>query len=154
MKITPEQLAALQLQQKNTTRTASDTGFAQALTQHMDTETSAQSSSAAIGTVPMVGLDQALQAAMLNTTTEQTVMDKMDSLLSKWENYSQTLGSDQNSLRDGYGLLADIRQSVQDVKDAAAGDASLSPELLSVIDELDILSTTEEIKFNRGDYLN
>lgn len=154
MKITPEQLAALQLQQKNTTRTASDTGFAEVLTQQMDSETSAQSSMAAASAVPMVGLDQALQTAMLNTTTEQTVMDKMENLLSKWENYSQALGSDQNSLRDGYGLLADIRQSVQDVKDTAAQGASMSPELLSVLDELDILSTTEEIKFNRGDYLN
>ena len=154
MKITPEQIAALQLQQKNTGRSASGEGFAQALTQEMNSGTSVQSSMVAPPAMPLVGLDQALQAAMLHKPTEQTVMDKMDSLLSKWENYSQTLGSEGGNLREGYNLLAGIRQSIQVVKSDLAAKPASGQELHDMIEELDILTTTEEFKFNRGDYLN
>lgn len=155
MKITPEQIAALQLQQqKNTVRSASGEGFAQMLTQEMNSGTSAQGVSAATPTMPVAGLDQVLQAAMLNKPTEQTVMEKMDSLLSKWENYSQTLGAEEGSLREGYHLLADIRQNIQEVKNDLAANPASGQELQSMVEELDILTTTEEYKFNRGDYLN
>jgi hypothetical protein len=152
MKITPDQLAALQLQQKNTARNTQGEGFAQALAQELGSESAAATSSIAPATGPMVRLDQALQAAMLQKPTEQTVMDKMNELLSKWEDYSQIIGSEDGNLREGYSLLADIRQNIQDVK----GDLTRTPVqgLAAMVEELDILTTTEEFKFNRGDYLN
>lgn len=154
MKITPEQIAALQLQQKNTARSTSGDGFAQALTQEMNTETPVQAASGATPVVPMAGLDQILHASMLQQPTEQTVMEKMDTLLSKWENYSQTLGAEGGSLREGYHLLTDIRQDIQEVKNDLAINPASRQELHSMVEELDILTTTEEYKFNRGDYLN
>ncbi len=154
MKITPEQIAALQLQQKNTARSTSGEGFAQALTQEMNSGSSVQAASTASPVVPMVGLDQLLQTTMRQQPTEQTVMEKMDTLLSKWENYSQTLGTEEGSLREGYHLLNDIRQNIQEVKGDLAQAPAVGQGLKTMIEELDILTTTEEFKFNRGDYLN
>lgn len=154
MKITSDQLAALQLQQKNTVRNVPGEGFAQTLAQELDSSSAAQPPSAVSPTTPMVRLDQALQAALLQTSTEQTVMEKMDTLLSKWENYSQIIGAANGNLREGYSLLADIRQNIQEVKGELALSPSMGQKLKPMIDELDILATTEEIKFNRGDYLN
>ena len=152
MKITPDQLAALQLQQKNAARNTPGEGFAQALAQELETQSQGVTSANTPAAGPVVRLDQALQAAMLQKPTEQTVMDKMNALLSKWEDYSQIIGSEDGNLRDGYTLLADIRQNIQDVK----GDLQKTPVkgLDAMVEELDILTTTEEFKFNRGDYLN
>ncbi len=152
MKITPDQLAALQLQQKNAARNTPGEGFAQTLAQELGAQSPASTSAAAPAAGPVVRLDQALQAAMLQKPTEQTVMDKMNALLSKWEDYSQIIGSEDGNLRDGYTLLADIRQNIQEVK----GDLARTPVhgLAAMVEELDILTTTEEFKFNRGDYLN
>ena len=152
MKITPDQLAALQLQQKNAARNTPGEGFAQALAQELGTGSSVATGAATPAAGPVVRLDQALQAAMLQKPTEQTVMDKMNALLSKWEDYSQIIGSENGNLREGYNLLADIRQNIQEVK----GDLTQTSDqgLATMVEELDILTTTEEFKFNRGDYLN
>ena len=154
MKITPDQLAALQLQQKNAARNTPGEGFAQALAQELGTQSSAATGAATPAAGPVVRLDQALQAAMLQKPTEQTVMDKMNSLLSKWEDYSQIIGTANGNLREGYSLLADIRQNIQEVKGDLAQAPAVGQGLKTMIEELDILTTTEEFKFNRGDYLN
>lgn len=154
MKITPEQLAALQQQQKKTAQPASGTGFAQALTQEMHSGSPVQTTSNAPLAMPHVGLDQLLQTTMVPQPAEQTVMEKMDTLFSKWENYSQTLGATQGNLRQGYHLLNELRQSIQDVKSEFGASSTSAPELRTLIEELEILATTEEFKFNRGDYLN
>lgn len=154
MKITSDQLAALQLQQKNAARNAPGEGFAQALAQELQSGSAVAAGSAATPAGPMVRLDQALQAAMLTQPTEQTIMDKMSSLLSKWENYSQIIGAADGDLREGYNLLADIRQDIREVKSDLAQNPGLGQNIESMVEELDILATTEEFKFNRGDYLN
>ena len=154
MKITSDQLAALQLQQKNAARNTPGEGFAQALAQELGAQSSAATGAATPAAGPVVRLDQALQAAMLHNPTEQTVMDKMNSLLSKWEDYSQIIGTANGNLREGYSLLADIRQNIQEVKGDLAQAPAVGQGLKTMIEELDILTTTEEFKFNRGDYLN
>jgi hypothetical protein len=154
MKITSDQLAALQLTQKNTARNAPGDGFAQALAQELDTNSAAQADTAQALAGPMVRLDQALQAAMLCKPTEQNIMDKMQDLLSKWENYSRVIGGQEGNLREGYSLLADIQNDLQQVKDDLARVPAPGQGLTAMVEELDVLATTEEFKFNRGDYLN
>jgi len=154
MKITSDQLAALQLQQKNKARSASGDGFASALAEELDSGSAVQTGAPATPAAPMARLDQTLQAAMLNKTTRQTVMDKMDTLLSKWENYSQIIGASNGNLREGYSLLADIRQDIRAVKSDLAQTPNPGEGLETMVEDLDILATTEEFKFNRGDYLN
>jgi hypothetical protein len=147
-------LAALQLTQKNTARNTPGDGFAQALAQELDASSAVQAGTAQTPASPVVRLDQALQAAMLSNPTEQNVMDKMQDLLSKWENYSRIIGGQENNLREGYNVLADIRSDLQEVKDDLARIPAPGQELTAMVEELDILAATEEFKFNRGDYLN
>jgi len=154
MKITSDQLAALQLQQKNKARNTPGEEFAQALAQELESDSSSAASTATAPAGPIVRLDQAMQTAMLNNPTEQTVMEKMDSLLSKWENYSQIIGSADGNLREGYSLLADIRQNLSEVKGDLSQASGVGQGVEAMVEELDILTTTEEFKFNRGDYLN
>lgn len=90
---------------KNAARNVNGEGFAQALAQELQSGSSVQAGAAATPTGPVVRLDQALQAAMMTQPTEQTIMDKMSSLLSKWENYSQIIGAANGDLREGYNLL-------------------------------------------------
>ena len=81
-------------------------------------------------------------------------MNKMDMLLTQWEKYSQTLEMSQGSLREGFGLLTAIRQNIQAVKEDLDGNPHIGEKLQTMVAELDILATTEEFKFNRGDYFN
>lgn len=148
MKVTLDQLAALQHQQKNIARNAPGEGFAQALAQELETGPVVAGLQSAVPTVPL-----AIHTALLQPPTERTVMEKMDSLLSQWENYSQCIAKDGN-LRQGYALLTDIRNNIQTVKEDLAQKPGLGAGLHSMVEELDILTTTEEFKFNRGDYVN
>ncbi|MDY0275113.1 MAG: hypothetical protein RBR42_06695 [Desulfomicrobium sp.] len=152
MKITPEQLAAVQLQKKNTARTFSDEGFAQTLAQELKSGIHAQQEAVPKTAVPVAGLDQTLHTAILHKPSEQTVMNKMDMLLTQWEKYSQSLGRSQGSLREGFGLLTAIRQNIQAVKEDLDSNPNVGEKLQTMVAELDILTTTEEFKFNRGDY--
>lgn len=154
MKITPEQLAALQLQEKNTARTLSGEGFARTLAQELNSGTLAQQETTPSVAVPVAGLDQTLNAAILHKPSEQTVMNKMDTLLTQWEKYSQALGMSDGSLREGFGLLTAIRQNIQAVKEDLNSNPNVGEKLQTMVAELDILTTTEEFKFNRGDYFN
>lgn len=153
MKITPEQLAALQVQKKNTTRTLGNQDFAQTLAQELHSKT-LDPSKTPTRAVPVAGLDQTLHTAMVHKPSEQTVMNKMDTLLTQWEKYSQTLGRTQDSLRDGFGLLTAIRHNIQEVKEDLHNNPHLGEKLHTLVAELDILATTEEFKFNRGDYFS
>lgn len=154
MKITPDQLAALQSQQKKTSQSNQGEGFMRLLAQEMQSGDTAQGAKAVFPATPQPGIGQILQASMLHTSTERTIMDKMDALLTKWENYSQSLATPQHNLREGYRMLDDIRSQIREVKGDATAMAAGGQSLERMIEELDILTVTEEFKFNRGDYMN
>jgi len=84
---------------------------------------------------------------------ELAAMDTMNSLLSRWEDYTDQLagGSGKDSLKKAYGVLTDIESGVQQLKDGLAG--STASGLGSMVNELEVMATTEKIKFDRGDYL-
>jgi hypothetical protein len=153
MKITPDQLAALQSQQKKTSQSNRGEEFMRLLTQEMQSGDAAQGTTVFPAT-PQPGIGQILQTSMLHTSTERTIMDKMDALLTRWENYSQSLATPQHNLREGYRILDDIRSRIREVKEDATVMAAGGQSLERMIEELDILTVTEEFKFNRGDYMN
>lgn len=80
--------------------------------------------------------------------------ESMDKLLDKWALYSQALGrpdaaslKDVNNLLDGMsGELAVLKAALPELEGDNAGLAGL-------VNELEVLTTTERIKLNRGDYL-
>ncbi len=86
---------------------------------------------------------------------EKTIMDKVESLLDKWDQYAQNLTSapGQANLKTAYGVLEDIDGSVQQIKGENPDLAQKHPALQGMVSELEVMAVTERIKFNRGDYL-
>lgn len=91
--------------------------------------------------------------ATQTTEDERAAMDNVDSLLGQWEQYADQLatGSGGDSLKKAYGVLENIASGVKQLKDGLAGDAN-SP-LGAMVNELEVMTVTEQYKFNRGDYV-
>lgn len=165
MKIQTDQLSTL----TQTSETTSDskkatTDFASLLAQEVGGNTSATSGLSAPLLTGYAALDltgsqetdtgatAASQAADGSNTSDTAAMDTMDSLLTEWDSYTDQLasGSGGDSLKKAYGILQNIETGVQQLKDGLTG--STNTDLNSMANELEVMATTEKIKFNRGDY--
>lgn len=74
--------------------------------------------------------------------------------LDLWDTYAKKLGSSQNTdLREAYSILESIGNQVEQLKSNASNLNTPNFGLNSFINEMDIMATTEKIKFNRGDYV-
>ncbi|MFW5735233.1 MAG: hypothetical protein ACOCWR_09245 [Oceanidesulfovibrio sp.] len=164
MKIRPEQLEALRREEELRSRSQPDkTGkFGDMLAQEVR---KGDSPEAAEGATPP-GRAEAAKATdavrqvdraevIQPPTTEREVMETLDHVFDKWEQYADSLRSmqQQGDLRQAYGVLEDISSDVQGLKAAAGGLGQQNPSLQSMVDSLEILTVTERFKFNRGDYL-
>jgi len=174
MKIQTDQITPVQ--QTGTVQKATGTpgvSFGEILAREVSgSETSA---TAANGVTPLLsgaaGLAQAVaaQAAVQGTSAtaaasatsateaasdRQAVMDNVNSLLSQWEKYAgQLADGGSGQLRQAYGTLENIQTGVKRLKDEHPGLDGQSPQLSSMVNELEVMAATEQIKFNRGDYL-
>lgn len=162
MIIQPDPISPVQQtgQVQQTTRSAPSQNFGEVLAKEVDSVQAAQTAAAAPSIGGVAGLTQALAAQAATgvrepTTGERAVMDNVDNLLNQWEKYADQLASSQTSgsLRQAYGMLENIQSGVQKLKDENPGLAGQSPQLSSLVNELEVLTVTEQIKFNRGDYL-
>lgn len=83
----------------------------------------------------------------------QAAFDEASGTLDMWDTYTATLGTStkDTALRDAYSLLEGIDARVAQLRanPAAGRNAALD----AILNELEIMSTTEKFKFNRGDYL-
>jgi hypothetical protein len=174
MKIQTDQLAALRktTEQSKGTQDSSD-AFASLLAQEVGAEqttqttaltvpplsslsgldlSSVEATDAAGATQAVEGTD-AVEASGQVTEQERVVMNNMDTLLAKWENYADQLaaGSGGDSLKQAYGVLENIETGVKQLKDDLPSDVSKG--LGSLVNELEVMTVTEKIKFNRGDYI-
>ncbi len=162
MKIQTDQLRALQqaAEQSKGKRDDSD-AFAALLAKEVGTEQPARTTGLAAPPLSsLAGLDlsgcqaaEATEATGQFTEQERAVMDNMDTLLAKWENYADKLaaGSGTDSLKQAYGVLENIETGVKQLKDDLPSDANAG--LGSLVNELEVMTVTEKIKFNRGDYV-
>ncbi|MDR3640230.1 MAG: hypothetical protein P4L39_02795 [Humidesulfovibrio sp.] len=163
MKILPDQLESVRLDQTPQTNrgTQSNTAFGDILSDEV-AKTSAQTTSSTTSLLPPGGLGtlsaligtQNVEATGEVTKAESGIMDKVDSVLNKWDQYAQNLQStsSSSSLKTAYGVLDDIDSAVQDIKSANPNLAQSHPALQGVVSELEAMTVTERIKFNRGDY--
>ena len=96
------------------------------------------------------------QTEPLTTQTDpvQSAFDSASGTLDLWDSYTSTLRSSQDgsNLRNAYSILENIGAQVAELKASAAQLSTQNPGLNSLINELDIMTTTERVKFNRGDY--
>ncbi len=151
MKIQNEQLAALQRQQeaKQKTTVQDKNLFANLLNEKLEGQPKTETANEQIK-VPLV--NQLTPTGMsLQTNSEAQLMNRLDNLLSQWENYAGQLDSPQKSLRDIYSSFQNLSSDLKQTK------ADVSPEthtiLRDVLNEIEVLAETEKIKINRGDYL-
>ena len=163
MKIHPDQLESVRLDPTTQTSrgTQSSTAFGDILSQEV-TKTGAQSTSSIATLPPPGGLGtlsaligaQEVEATTPVTHAENAIMDKVDSVLNKWDQYAQSLQSTTSSasLKKAYGVLDDIDGAVRQIRGDNPDLAEKHPALQGVVSELEAMTVTERIKFNRGDY--
>ncbi len=86
---------------------------------------------------------------------ERAVMENVDVLLNQWENYADSLasGGEGSGLKQAYGVLEDIESGVRKIKDDLPQIGGANSEIASLVNELEVMTVTEKIKFNRGDYI-
>jgi len=165
MKILPDQLESVRLEQQNaqTNRsTQSATAFGDILSGEVAKTSANKSASSTTALPPPGGLGtlsaligtQDVEATSEATNSGSAIMDKVDSVLDKFDQYAQNLQgtSSASSLKDAYSALDDIDSAVQDIKSANPNLAQSHPALQNVVSELEAMTVTERIKFNRGDY--
>lgn len=85
---------------------------------------------------------------------EKAIMDKVENLLDKWDQYARNLKSTSNasSLKQAYGVLDDIDGTVRQIKADNPDLAQKHPALQGMVAELEVLTVTERFKFNREGY--
>ena len=163
MKITNEQLAALQELEPRRKKVDAPVGFEALMAEQLNStapfgvasETSAETARVqgilAPTLMSQVGLGYAAQP-------EQPVLAgagaRLEDIFSSFEAYAGELGNDaEANLRTAYSALEKMTQDIAAFKQAYPNLAQSQPGLASVLNELDVLATTETFKFNRGDYL-
>lgn len=93
-----------------------------------------------------------LQAQGMGVLQEAT--GDMDAMLSMLDNYAGQLALDGKAdMREAFSLLEGVSGEISRFKAKYPTVGTEQPELASLVEELDVLATTETFKFNRGDYL-
>jgi hypothetical protein len=118
------------------------------------TQSSAQGPAPPIMVSPFIqvgGAGKAEAASAAGPEAGQNVLAGVENVLSKWEDYASRLDS-ETDLRQAYGVLQDISAEVGKLKQNP-GMAQQDPGVQSLVDEIEVLAVTEQVKFNRGDYL-
>ncbi|MBQ7457362.1 MAG: hypothetical protein IJS54_07145 [Desulfovibrio sp.] len=84
----------------------------------------------------------------------QHTVENASGTLDLFDSYAKTLESPQNanSLREAYAILENIGTQVARLKHSMRSLPTNDSGLSSLINELDVMATTERVKFNRGDY--
>lgn len=135
-------------------------GFETLLNQQLRTEAGAAHDPLTPGVAP----GQAYNPVFLENAQDQEALDPDSAVLMEafaqasgtldlWDSYTQTLGSSTSTaaLRDAWNLLEGIESQVGQMRGNPA--RAQSPELDSILNELEVLAATEKFKFNRGDYI-
>jgi len=153
MKINPEQVAKLSNEQNKTQKSKTADDFSKILNQELSAKPVSSSGVSGSTGISAPSINPLLSPALLNhQPVETSLMEQVDQLLSKWENYAAGLENPQADLRGLYTTLQEISGQIKELKENINLNTQ-KPELRSILEELEIMTTTEEIKFNRGDYI-
>ncbi len=155
MKIHPEQIEGVrqsQEQNKANKTTKSQQDFGDLLGQEVN-KTGASQASGAITPPPEITVNPLLAPKAVSKVeplvSEGEAVAQVERTLGRLEAYADKLGASGTSdLRQAYTALEDLQNDVSGLKGMAKGH----PGLKAVVDELEVLALTEQIKFNRGDY--
>lgn len=163
MEINTQQMEALlqlqeqqaQLPRKNS---GAATGFEEILGQQLSQGNSAQMADATLAGPARANfynpllIDETDQAKQLDPDSAvlKAAFDQASGTLDLWDSYAHALGTSTNdtALRDAWNLLEGIDNNLTQMKSVRGKN----PELDALLNELEIMATTEKFKFNRGDY--
>ena len=153
LRVNPEQTDALQKQKAGAEAfgdiLAQEIKQAQGVTSDSSLVASQQNMAVNLGMLDSASpqLSEALALSLQEASLQ------VEGLFSDMESYATQLRSDgMGSLREAYTMLQNMSESISRLKENSPG-LSQSPELAALVNELDVLTTTEMFKFNRGDYL-
>lgn len=162
MKIRNEQLRAIQeqeVQRPKVQKGAQQNDFTGLLARQLEADTQIpvsvpENSPASTGAVstPLTGILEDSAPTVSPLVAEAAVA--MEGMFDDFDSYAHQLaGNESGSLKEAYSLLQNISGQIADFRQRFPNAVSEQPELASMINELDVLTTTETFKFNRGDYL-
>ncbi len=157
MKITNEQLQAL-LQQEEARKKQQNAvapGFDALLSGKLQKSDSTQAvlPPPGAGAIPPLLATQQVQGAE-STVPLAEAADRLDHMLDSWERYSRLLGNRTGvDLRAAYSTLEGIDQDVSSLREAMPDLAERHPGMGRMADELEVMTATERVKLNRGDYM-
>lgn len=162
MKIRNEQINALQESEARRKSQAPAEGFAALLGDELGKASATPPAKADRITQPgqtfsaeaaAAGLDAA-QASSALSETAALAADQVENLFSSLESYGNALaGGNEDSLKEAYGLLEQTAGQLNAFRAAFPDLGTQQPELAGMVNELEVLTTAEMFKFNRGDYL-
>jgi len=107
-----------------------------------------------IGQMFLEPLDQTEAVDPLEDALQQS-FQQASGLLDSLNGYLNALSAPEvdGNLKAIYPLLEGLQQQVDTLKQGAASLGGKHAGLSSLINELEVLTTTEKFKFNRGDYI-
>ena len=160
MKIHPDQIEGIRQaqQQERTNRTGgAAAGFEDILGQEVSkgaeygADQGGVAASGAASLSPQVSPLWALnQVGGVESDEALTPEEQVESVLDGFDAYAESLRAPGGTgLKDAYAELEGIEATVADLKQSVPADSGLS----GLVNELDVLASTEKFKFNRGDYL-
>ena len=157
MKIQTEQLQALQQQAEARAKPRAEGVFDAILSEQIGAAHKAgkaavgqpASPAAVFGLEAVAGVNQSPEAAAF-----AMVADSIDAMLGNLDEYTDTLSSPQGAdLRKAYGILQGMDQNLAALREAAPDLARQHAGMASLVDEIAVITRTETVKLNRGDYL-
>lgn len=160
MKISNEKLRAIQEQEAQRARTQkSSDDFTDILSRQLDAGQAMSAdgvsqspvSAQGVSVLPMTGM----QANGLdsNPADFEEATTRMESMFSTFEQYADTIGREgTGDLREAYSLLESMNSQIAGFKERFPDASAQQPQFASLLNEIDVLATTETFKFNRGDY--
>ncbi len=165
MKIRNDQLQALQQQQSEVRKTPKEGGsFDALLAENLSAVQGLEETAvpAPLQSGPLAPLASTL--GILEGGEEATedaegialgsVALSIEGLLGQMDAYASSLSSHgSDDLRGAYALLQDMDRGVKALRRAVPGLGSRDAGLEAMVNELEVLTATESVKFNRGDYL-
>jgi hypothetical protein len=93
------------------------------------------------------------EAAGSGSSEGQPLLKSVDRVLEQWEKYAEELQSSPSNLKQSYATLKEIGRNLDAVEAALQDQGGQDPALHPILNELQVMAVTEEIKLNRGDYL-
>lgn len=158
MKIRNEQLQALQQQAEAKAQKRPEGVFDAILSEELGRESASPLSASGQGSVSgavfsgLAETDKTSGVAQTEAAALEAVAESIDSMLSGLDGYAGGLSAPGADLKQAFGILQGVDESIAALRESAPDLAARHPGMASLLDEIAVITRTETVKMNRGDY--